>query len=570
MAGGLAGTIDGRWLRRAGRGAAALALVLVAGRAGLLGIDPAYAQRLNIKRTYRILTTNTADQWEPAIAGDLIVFTDRRSGSDEDIWYYDLSTDAQGMVAGGPTSQRQPDVSGRTVVYTDFGPSTGGGDIYAVTLGGAPTLVAGEPASAQTDPAISGNLIVWEDRRDGNLEIYARDLGGGPAIRLTETADAEELDPAVSGSRVVYSRRYADGTCQIFMTDVVTRMTRQITSGAGCFSRPDIDGDMIAYDNNPSGDQDVYVYSLATGEEHRVVLAGVQRNAHVSGDWIAAEKVAQVPYPNWDIKIYNIPRDSPFGAVTTEFDEQADDISGTRVAYQTNQNHNLDIGVVEFQLVSGRNHPPLADAGPDQTIECASVAGAPMTLDGSASTDFDGDPITYAWTGPFPENNGLVPSVNPTVTLPLGRSTINLVVNDAQEDSAPDSMTASVNIHVQGLGAPLAALTLEGATAPSPAREFKQGSTLPLKLVLSCGAETLQTDAVAAPEIVAIDSAAGSLDPSKLDLDSGKANGGGLRFRSSEGGWVYNLSTRALRPGTYTIWIKMPDGRRYSAAVVLR
>jgi beta propeller repeat protein len=430
--------------------------------------------------------------------------------------------------------------------------------------------VAGDPASAQVDPAISGNLVVWEDRRDGNLEIYARDLGGGPAIRLTETADTDELDPAVSGSRVVYSRRYADGGCQIFMTDVVTRMTRQITSGPGCFSRPDIDGDTIVYDNNPSGDQDVYVYNLATGIEHRVVLAGVQRNAHVSGDWLSAEKIAQLPYPNLDVKIYSIPRDAPFGAVTTEFDEQADDISGMRVAYQTNQNHNLDIGVVEFQLVSGRNRLPVADAGPDQALECASAAGTPMALDGSASFDPDDDPITYTWTGPFPENGGLVPGAKPAVTLPLGLSTVRLVVNDAQEDSAPDTMTASVSLRVQGLGAPLAALAPEGTAAPLPAREFKQGSTLPLKLVLFCGAETLEADDVAAPEIVAIDSAAGGIDPSKLDLDSGKSNGGGLRFRSSEGGWTYNLSTRSLRPDAYTIWIRMPDGRLYSAAIVLK
>jgi hypothetical protein len=47
------------------------------------------------------------------------------------------------------------------------------------------------------------------------------------------------------------------------------------------------------------------------------------------------------------------------------------------------------------------NHPPVANAGPDQTI---TLATSPVTLDGRGSTDRDKNLISYLWTkmaGPF-------------------------------------------------------------------------------------------------------------------------------------------------------------------------
>jgi len=83
------------------------------------------------------------------------------------------------------------------------------------------------------------------------------------------------------------------------------------------------------------------------------------------------------------------------------------------------------------------NTSPVADAGPEQTVECTSHYGAPVTLDGTGSFDPDNDPIvSYSWTDPFETAT----DATPTAIMQLGISNVNLIVNDGTVDSEPDTV----------------------------------------------------------------------------------------------------------------------------------
>lgn len=83
------------------------------------------------------------------------------------------------------------------------------------------------------------------------------------------------------------------------------------------------------------------------------------------------------------------------------------------------------------------NTPPVADAGPDQEREC----GGDTVLDGLASVDADGDPLTYAWTGPFGTLSGPVV----TVRLGTGVNVITLRVEDGKGGVSSDSVSVTVS-----------------------------------------------------------------------------------------------------------------------------
>lgn len=96
------------------------------------------------------------------------------------------------------------------------------------------------------------------------------------------------------------------------------------------------------------------------------------------------------------------------------------------------------------QQASNINHIPVAHAGPDQTVDI----GATVTLDGSTSSDADGNQLSYHWTAPAGIILSSTTTVNPHFTAPVvsvnTAFTFSLVVNDGTADSPPDQIVVTV------------------------------------------------------------------------------------------------------------------------------
>lgn len=93
--------------------------------------------------------------------------------------------------------------------------------------------------------------------------------------------------------------------------------------------------------------------------------------------------------------------------------------------------------------VDEQNSSPMSNAGSDQNIATGSV----VTLDGSASSDADGDELSYRWSlVSAPSGSAALLSnstaASPTFTADMDGSYVGeLIVNDGVDDSAPDTLT---------------------------------------------------------------------------------------------------------------------------------
>ena len=92
--------------------------------------------------------------------------------------------------------------------------------------------------------------------------------------------------------------------------------------------------------------------------------------------------------------------------------------------------------------VAHPNNAPVANAGPDLG---SVTSGTRVTLNGSASTDPNGNPLTYSWTFLSKPAGSAAVLANPTSVTPSftvdrsGDYVVQLIVNDGAMNSAPDT-----------------------------------------------------------------------------------------------------------------------------------
>lgn len=106
-------------------------------------------------------------------------------------------------------------------------------------------------------------------------------------------------------------------------------------------------------------------------------------------------------------------------------------------------------------LMNRINRAPLADAGTERLAECTAPGGTSVVLDGSASTDPDGDAMSFLWSG---MNASFTDPASTTTagTFPLGTSQVTLLVDDGERQDE-----AVIDVTVRDSTAPVLEAVLE-------------------------------------------------------------------------------------------------------------
>jgi beta propeller repeat protein len=324
---------------------------------GLLFAVVAVHAALAATTTSRLITNTSDHENVPQIGGSFVAFQRAAFvGAPTGVVLYDLQGDSEIDLGTGEL----PQTDGATVVWSAKSPH-GDYDVHVYDIAtGVETVL--ELPDDQLQPHVDGELLTFDDATGSDTDVVVHHLPSGAETRVGYDMAPEFMND-LDGNRVAYISS-ATGNLDIWVFDFVVEeapgeptaisgVSRQITRDPSQQSAPALDGDIVVFTDQSSGDSDVrYVdLSVIDGAVENGVLVGSgpghQRLSDVSGGRIVYTDEAAAG--GAVVYVYDVATatGAPL-AVTTPGNEFSPSIDGSLIAYEARGTTSSDIGVADL------------------------------------------------------------------------------------------------------------------------------------------------------------------------------------------------------------------------------
>lgn len=400
------------------------------------------------------------DDTEPSTFGDWVVWQSRVRGSPvATIWAFNPTTFARFPIADNGAGNFRPSIDGDLVAYESN--LHGNLDIFLYRMSDGQTFQVTNIPSDQYLNDVFGNKVAYVDMRSGNEDVWVTIFNQSPAANagLDETVHAgasvtldgsSSYDPdenyPLTYSWSILSKPQgssaelsgADSVNPSFIADLLGDYVVQLvaTDSAGWSSLPD--SVTITTANSPP--------VADAGPDQNLIFLG--SDVYLDGSQSYDSDGDQISF-QWSF------HSKPDGSNAMLSDADTANPTFVADAYGT---YRLILTVADpFGAsasdsvdVSFDNLHPVADAGGNQAV----VAPVTVLLDGSGSSDPNGDPLTYQWNlATKPEGSAAelygAGAVSPSFEADLpGTYVVNLIVSDGLLSSEPSSVTVTATAGV--------------------------------------------------------------------------------------------------------------------------
>ena len=262
-----------------------------------------------------------------------------------------------------PATQHNASIYGDKVVWADCRYDRDDADIYWKNITGTEDGYISTFSGGQANPAIYGDVIVWQYNYNGIWTILGYKVPGRddpidpnvPDIYRLYASNSNQINPQIYNDKIVWQQ--FNSTTQnwdIYLYDFTItgdiampkgKETVQITKDGADHENPYVDGNYIVWQQkNGNGDWHIYTYDLSTGKIIQVSTApGNQTNPMIYGGNIVWEQGNADG--THDIYMYDLSKypSNPIPISTNAADQINPAIYGDKIVWQDNRNGNWDI-----------------------------------------------------------------------------------------------------------------------------------------------------------------------------------------------------------------------------------
>ena len=196
----------------------------------------------------------------------------------------------------------------------------------------------------QAGPDIAANMVVWTDNRNGNLDIYARNLTSTTSFAVARNKSPQDnpsVTATVIGSRAEYvavwvDKRNHDGG-DIYGRNITTRRDFVVSRSGALKWFPEIVDQWVVWIEaaDAAGPYVIKARDLTRAKSYKIATSTVLSSFGVSRRTQGAKTVYTLVYASsgGDISGRNLPAGAPFRVTQTSAFEWSPDISADRVVW---------------------------------------------------------------------------------------------------------------------------------------------------------------------------------------------------------------------------------------------
>ena len=215
----------------------------------------------------------------------------QKDGSVANIHAYDLATGAGKVVTtSAEFDQEDPSTDGEYVVWQSR-LSNGATDLFFSPLGAvSPQVATATPGMVEANPVIEWPWVVYQVKSAAapsapwQVEAFNADTGDR---FLVSPGVGDQFRPQIQGGRIVWEDHRDVGPGEVYFADLETRSVQRITNNTFGQNNPTIHGDIIAWQDNRSGQVDIWMRDLRRPVEEQVTSTTFNEvDPLLDGNWL--------------------------------------------------------------------------------------------------------------------------------------------------------------------------------------------------------------------------------------------------------------------------------------------